>query len=62
MLIESGYHCATCGEWNTASVDTEAGNDQHYIEDCFVCCHPNMLSIRVNSEDHSAWIEAQFEE
>ena len=41
----SGYVCAGCGEWNETSVDESAGSRQGYIEDCQVCCKPNLLRI-----------------
>jgi len=39
----SGYQCAGCGEWNETNVDESAGSRQTYIEDCQVCCKPNVL-------------------
>jgi Cysteine-rich CPXCG len=41
----SGYVCAGCGEWNETTVDESAGSRQSYIEDCQVCCKPNVLRI-----------------
>jgi hypothetical protein len=41
----SGYVCAGCGEWNETNVDESAGSRQRYIEDCQVCCKPNLLRI-----------------
>lgn len=62
MLIESGYACAVCGEWNDATVDTEGGLYQTYTEDCFVCCRPNSLRITIDEARETASIDAQFEE
>ncbi len=62
MLIESGYMCAVCGEWNETTVDSEGGTVQTYIEDCFVCCHPNTLYITIDEETQTATIDARFEE
>jgi hypothetical protein len=62
VLIDSGYHCAVCGEWNETTVDASAGLHQTYIEDCFVCCHPNTLYITIDDETDSAEIVAVFEE
>ena len=42
---EVGFVCAGCGEWNEISVDASAGRRQSYVEDCQVCCKPNVLSI-----------------
>ena len=44
--MESGYVCAGCGEWNETTVDESAGGRQQYVEDCQVCCKPNVLRIR----------------
>lgn len=62
MVIESGYLCAVCGEWNETTVDTEGGLRQTYTEDCFVCCHPNLLHITIDEAAETAYIEATFEE
>lgn len=39
----SGYQCAGCGEWNETNVDESAGSRQTFLEDCQVCCKPNVL-------------------
>lgn len=62
MLIETGYNCAVCGEWNEATVDASGGAHQTYTEDCFVCCHPNFLRVTVDEDTETAFIEAAFEE
>jgi hypothetical protein len=43
--VESGFQCAGCGEWNVTVVDSSAGSKQNYIEDCQVCCKPNVLHV-----------------
>ncbi|MBC8044445.1 MAG: CPXCG motif-containing cysteine-rich protein [Rhizobacter sp.] len=62
MLIETGYVCAVCGEWNDATVDASAGEHQAYTEDCQVCCNPNFLRITIDRETEAAHIDASFEE
>jgi hypothetical protein len=62
MLIESGYACAVCGEWNETTVDSEGGFSQIYTEDCFVCCNPNLLRVTIDIAQERAYIDAQFEE
>ncbi|MGQ9806799.1 MAG: CPXCG motif-containing cysteine-rich protein [Chlorobiales bacterium] len=62
MVIEAGFICAVCGEWNETTVDTEGGLSQTYTEDCFVCCHPNALYITIDEATETAYIEARFEE
>lgn len=44
------YHCAFCGEPNETSVDVSAGAQQVYVEDCQICCRPNLLRIRFDAD------------
>jgi hypothetical protein len=57
----SGYVCAGCGEWNETSVDESAGSRQHYVEDCQVCCKPNVLRVSWNADAEEFVIEAELE-
>ena len=43
--MEGGFQCAGCGERNFTTVDESAGRRQSYVEDCQVCCKPNLLSV-----------------
>jgi hypothetical protein len=52
MPFEAGFQCAGCGEWNETVVDESGGNRQFYVEDCQVCCKPNVLSIRWDGEGY----------
>ena len=45
----AGFQCAGCGEWNETTVDESAGASQSYVEDCQVCCKPNLLTIRYHA-------------
>jgi hypothetical protein len=45
MPYSAGYQCAGCGEWNEIVVDESAGGRQQYVEDCQVCCKPNLLFV-----------------
>jgi hypothetical protein len=49
MPFPAGFQCAGCGEWNEIVVDESAGGRQHYVEDCQVCCKPNLLSVSWDS-------------
>jgi hypothetical protein len=42
-------------------VDLSGGSRQVYVEDCAVCCRPNVLRILINPEDASVAIEAEQE-
>lgn len=44
------FGCAFCGETNEVDVDLSAGFQQSYVEDCQVCCRPNVLSVRFDPE------------
>ncbi|MEM7350278.1 MAG: CPXCG motif-containing cysteine-rich protein [Acidobacteriota bacterium] len=54
------YDCAFCGEPNQVDVDVSAGPRQAYVEDCQICCRPNLLHIRFDA-DHCATIDAEPE-
>ena len=43
--VTASFQCAGCGEWNETSIDVSAGSRQTYIEDCQICCKPNVLQI-----------------
>ncbi len=44
--MQCDFQCSYCGEWNSTDVDESAGSLQEYVEDCEVCCQPNVLAIR----------------
>ena len=43
---EASYTCQACGEEIVIPVDALAGKLQEYVEDCPVCCHPHVLTVR----------------
>jgi len=55
------FQCAGCGEWNETTVDESAGGRQSYVEDCQVCCKPNVLHISYDSEIEEFLISAELE-
>lgn len=59
--MQSGFQCAACGEWNTTSVDQSAGSRQSYVEDCQVCCKPNVLRIEYDNSSQEFFITAELE-
>jgi hypothetical protein len=61
MQNTSEYFCAYCGETNTTFVDFSAGSHQSYIEDCQVCCHPNVLFIQIDEETLDIEITSELE-
>lgn len=50
--METTFLCAYCGEENDLFVDPSAGESQEYVEDCQVCCRPNLLRIAIDDDDH----------
>jgi len=59
MPFETGFQCAGCGEWNETVVDESGGSRQLYVEDCQVCCKPNVLAINWDGERYL--IQAELE-
>lgn len=51
MIDEPEIDCPYCGEPITIVVDTTPG-DQQYVEDCFVCCQPIVLTIVTDGQGH----------
>ncbi len=60
-MEEACYTCPTCGEAIVVPLDPSAGDDQHYIEDCPVCCNPNVIHVEVLAEDESPRVWAVAE-
>lgn len=57
---EATYICEACGEEIVIPIDFSAGHHQEYVEDCPICCHPNVL--HVDLDDHgNATVRAELE-
>ena len=64
MVNEEGfasYRCAVCGEENETFVDFSVGAQQSYVEDCTVCCRPNVLTVTIDLSSGQISIDAVFE-
>jgi hypothetical protein len=61
LSMQAGFQCAGCGEWNDTTVDESAGSRQQYVEDCQVCCKPNVLEVSWDLEEGQYVISAQLE-
>ena len=48
LLNEQTISCPYCGEQIDVLIDSE-DMDQHYIEDCQVCCKPIVFNVSVDS-------------
>ena len=57
----AGFQCAGCGEWNETTVDSSAGRQQRYVEDCQVCCKPNLLHVAWDASADEYTILAELE-
>jgi cysteine-rich CPXCG protein len=41
-------------------IDVSEGSVQEYVEDCPVCCRPNLIHVEINNDGEvSAWAEAE---
>ena len=60
-MTAAGFQCAGCGEWNERVVDASVGMRQSYVEDCQVCCKPNVLRIDRHRESGEYVISADLE-
>ena len=54
------YICDSCGEEIEVSLDPSAGAHQQYVEDCPVCCVPNLLHVSWD-DDGRALVRAERE-
>ena len=56
MDDETTYLCDACGEEIVVPVDISAGAHQSYIEDCPVCCRPNVIRLDIGDDgDIQSW-------
>ena len=54
----SSYICDHCGEEIVVAIDLSAGGSQQYVEDCPVCCNPNLIDVQINGEGNvEIWAE-----
>ena len=60
MQEESSYFCDSCGEEIVIPIDVSAGASQEYVEDCPICCHPNIIRLEVDEDGAvRTWAEAE---
>ncbi len=52
--MEAEYVCQSCGEVIVIPLDASNGRDQEYVEDCPVCCHPNVISIEIHDDGETS--------
>jgi hypothetical protein len=60
MKDEASYVCDACGEEIVVPIDLSAGSEQEYVEDCPVCCRPNVIHVEVDEDgDVRVWAEKE---
>lgn len=57
---EGRYVCDSCGEEIVIPLDRTAGDEQSYVEDCPVCCCPNVIHVEFFEDGESrVWAERE---
>ena len=60
MRDESTYVCGACGEEIVIPLDVTGGHHQDYVEDCPVCCRPNVIHVEIDEDGETrVWSEAE---
>ena len=60
MKDEASYTCDSCGEEIVVPIDLSAGTRQKYVEDCPICCRPNVIHVEVSDEGEVlVWAEGE---
>ncbi len=60
-IDEGMYVCPSCGEEIVIPIDLTGGDSQRYVEDCPVCCRPNVVYVEVDDPPHPARVWAESE-
>ncbi len=60
-MDDTTYICDSCGEEIVIPVDPTGGNSQQYVEDCPVCCHPNVIRIEFDRNGDPIAVRSQHE-
>jgi hypothetical protein len=56
----SSYVCDSCGEEIVIPLDPSQGSEQEYVEDCPVCCRPNVIHVEFDEQGESrVWAERE---
>jgi transcription elongation factor Elf1 len=58
---EGAYICPSCGEEIVVPLDVTAGREQRYVEDCPVCCNPNVIQVEFFEEGEPPRVWAERE-
>lgn len=60
-MLDAIYTCQWCGRDVAISVDPAGGRMQEWIEDCEMCCRPNILNITIERNGHEVTIDSRRE-
>lgn len=55
MDDEAAYICDSCGEEIVIPLDLAGGRSQQYVEDCPVCCNPNVIHVDWFDDEPRVW-------
>ncbi|MBD2101823.1 CPXCG motif-containing cysteine-rich protein [Leptolyngbya sp. FACHB-261] len=61
MQDTTEFYCAYCGEPSVVFIDLSSGRTQSYVEDCQVCCRPNILYVEVDEDSLEIIIQTEPE-
>lgn len=57
---QAGYICCSCGEEIVIPIDCTQGHRQSYVEDCPVCCNPNLITVEFDAAGQpNAWSRSE---
>lgn len=57
---EASYICNSCGEEIVVPLDYSEGQRQKFVEDCPVCCNPNVIFVEFDGEGSARiWSRAE---
>ena len=60
--VEATYVCDVCGEEIVVPVDPSAGKSQQYVEDCPVCCSPQVIRVEFDEDgEMRVWAEREYD-
>ncbi|MEX2176028.1 MAG: CPXCG motif-containing cysteine-rich protein [Pirellulaceae bacterium] len=57
---QAAYSCDACHEQIVVPLELSAGASQEYVEDCPVCCRPNLIHVEIDEDGHArVWAERE---
>ncbi len=60
MQEDAAYICDACGEEINIPLDVSSGGSQEYVEDCPVCCRPNVIHVEIDKNGEvRVWAQAE---